>query len=212
MEDSLRQALEVWESLPISYPDFELDEMEIFLLELILQIIVAVQSKNSTLLSTMLPESLKDDRIWRLFKRVFSYMLDVKQFWEAHRILQSLLEVIPLDEAKSLIREYFSKVHQLETQSNEVKVALASTIEAVHRDFVDRGICDISKEDHQCLLIELSNGKVSANKYCYNDLERLAEGGPTWEESSGDQYYRGRVTIPPKTNVKFNSDNTIPIL
>ncbi|KAN0070758.1 hypothetical protein V8E54_010923, partial [Elaphomyces granulatus] len=142
LEDSLRQALEVWDSLSISYPDpdFKIDEMEMFLLVLILQIIVTVQLQDSTLLSTMLPESLKDDKIWALFKGVFSYMLDAKQFWEAHRILQLLLEVVPLnvvplDEAKSLVREYFRKVHQLETQSNAVEVALAATIEDVYRNF-----------------------------------------------------------------------------
>ena len=65
---------------------------------------------------------------------------------------------------------------------------------AVHQDFVDRGICDISKEDHQCLLRELSDGKVSANEYCHDDLGRLA-----WEENSSDDHsYRGRVTIPPQ--------------
>ena len=62
LEDSLRKALEVWGSrsnpLPLTdsnsisclLTDRKLDEMERFLLELILQIFVAVQSKNSTLL------------------------------------------------------------------------------------------------------------------------------------------------------------------
>jgi hypothetical protein len=155
-----------WESNLISYlssTDGNLDEMELFLLELILQIFVAVELKGFPI---MLSE--ENDKIWAVFKRVFSHMLDAQQFWEASHIMWSLLKVIPLDEAKPLIREYFSKVYQPETWSNAVEVELASTIIAVHRDFVDRGICDISKEDHQCLLIELSDGKVSANKLSVN--------------------------------------------
>jgi hypothetical protein len=105
-------------------------------------------------------------------------MLDAQQFREASQIMWSLLKVLPLDEAKSLIREYFSKIYQLETRSNDDESTLVLTIMAVHQDFVDRGICDISKEDHRCLLIELSDGKVSAGKlsgggYCVDKFKFL---------------------------------------
>ncbi|OXV06025.1 hypothetical protein Egran_06207, partial [Elaphomyces granulatus] len=153
LENSFRAALDVWKSLSISYTlSTEPSDIEMHHFELILQIIVAVQ-KNSTLFSTMLPESLEEDKIWHIFKGSFSYMLDAnfaKHFWKAHRILQYLLEVVPLDEAKSLVQEYFSNVRRLKTQSdlelktqNDLEVAVVSTTEIVRRNFVDRGIkCD----------------------------------------------------------------------
>lgn len=66
---------------------------------------------------------------WSVFKDWFYYLLDNRSFWEAQRILQSLLHVVSLPESQDMVHEYIEEAMSTNINEESVQIAVSSLVQ-----------------------------------------------------------------------------------
>lgn len=104
---------------------------EIHLLEIDLQILVLTRRLPQDLDASLTSEATTTEP-WGVFKDWFYHLLCYDYFWEAQRLLQSLLHKLSRLECQILVRHYLDKAVTTGFGQESVRIAVSSMLECFH--------------------------------------------------------------------------------
>ena len=104
---------------------------EIHLLEVVLQILVLTRRLLQDLDASLTSKATTTEP-WGVFKDWFYHLLRYDYFWEAQRLLQSLLHKLSRLECRILVRHYLDKAVTAGFGQESVRIAVSSMLECFH--------------------------------------------------------------------------------
>lgn len=127
--DVMRQQLQDLRPIDGLKPPYtSLRDTDIHILELVLLALVLTQSEPKDLEASLTSDGSFIGP-WSVFKDWFYYLLDNQSFWEAQRILQSLLHVVSLLESQHMVRDYIEKAVSTNIGEESVQIAVSSLVQ-----------------------------------------------------------------------------------
>lgn len=104
---------------------------EIHLLEVVLQILVLIKRLSQDL-GASLASKVTTTQPWGVFKDWFYHLLRYDSFWEAQRLLQSLLHKLSRLECRILARHYLDKAVTTGFGQESVRIAVSFMLQCFH--------------------------------------------------------------------------------
>ena len=101
---------------------------KIHILELVLLALVLTGLEPKDLEASLTSDGTSAGR-WSVFKDWFYHLLHNHLFWEAQRILQSLLHTVSLPESQNMVHDYIEKAASTNVGEESVQIAVSSLVQ-----------------------------------------------------------------------------------
>ena len=101
---------------------------KIHILELMLLALVLTELEPKDLEASLTSDA-KSVRPWNVFKYWFYHLLHNQLFWEAQRILQSLLHIVSWTDSRIMVHDYIEKAVSTNIGKESVQIAVSSLVQ-----------------------------------------------------------------------------------
>ncbi|KAM0797572.1 hypothetical protein BDR22DRAFT_892203 [Usnea florida] len=126
--DIMRQQLQaLWPADVFKPPYTSIKDTDIHIKEIVLLALVLTRP-NQVLGVSLTPDSTSVGP-WNAAKDLFYYLLHNQLFWEAQRVLQSLLHIVSLDESQTMVHDYIREAVSTNIGEESAQIAVSSLIQ-----------------------------------------------------------------------------------